>query len=77
MLTFGRYPLTIYNVFIQFMLSWVIPFGFASFYPTTHFLKRYSFTPYFHLVPMVATGFFGLALLVWRRGVRNYSSTGS
>ncbi len=77
MLTFGRYPLTIYNVFIQFMLSWVIPFGFASFYPTTHFLGRASFNTYFYLVPVVATGFFGLSLFVWERGVRNYSSTGS
>jgi len=77
MLTFGRYPLTIYNVFIQFMLSWVIPFGFASFYPTTHFLGRRAFTPYFHLVPLVASGFFCLAVMVWNRGVRNYSSTGS
>lgn len=77
MLTFGRYPLTIYNVFIQFMLSWIIPFGFASFYPTTHFLRRDAFASYFHLVPVVTTGFFTLALLVWRRGVNNYSSTGS
>jgi ABC-2 type transport system permease protein len=77
MLTFGRYPLTIYNVFIQFILSWIIPFGFASFYPTTHFLKREAFAPYFHLVPLVAAGFFALAVLVWNRGVRNYSSTGS
>jgi ABC-2 type transport system permease protein len=77
MLTFGRYPLTIYNVFIQFMLSWIIPFGFASFYPTTHFLGRRAFTPYFHLVPLVAAAFFCLAVTVWNRGVRNYSSTGS
>src|SRR5215472_4432174 len=77
MLTFGRYPLTIYSVFIQLLLSWVIPFGFASFYPTTHFLKREAFAPYFHLVPLVAAAFFSLALLVWNRGVRNYSSTGS
>jgi len=77
MLTFGRYPLTIYNVFIQFMLSWIIPFGFASFYPTTHFLGRRAFTPYFHLVPLVAAGFFCLAVMVWNRGVKNYSSTGS
>jgi ABC-2 type transport system permease protein len=77
MLNFGRYPLTIYNVFIQFLLSWIIPFGFASFYPTTHFLGRSAFTPYFHLVPVVATGFFLLALFVWNRGVENYSSTGS
>lgn len=77
MLTFGRYPLTIYNVFIQFMLSWIIPFGFASFYPTTHFLGRTSFNTYFYLVPVVAASFFMLALIVWNRGVENYSSTGS
>ena len=77
MLTFGRYPLTIYNVFIQFMLSWVIPFGFASFYPTTYFLRRGAFAPYVHMVPAVAATFFVLALVVWNRGVRNYSSTGS
>ncbi len=77
MLTFARYPLTIYNVFIQFMLSWIIPFGFASFYPTTHFLGRKAFTPYFHLVPVVAVTFFMLSVFVWNRGVRNYSSTGS
>jgi viologen exporter family transport system permease protein len=77
MLNFGRYPLTIYNVFIQFLLSWIIPFGFASFYPTTHFLGRKAFTPYFHLVPVVAGGFFALALFVWKKGVENYASTGS
>ncbi|HEV2177634.1 MAG TPA: ABC-2 family transporter protein [Terriglobia bacterium] len=77
MLTFGRYPLTIYNVFIQFMLSWIIPFGFASFYPTTHFLRRADFASYFYLVPVVATAFSTLAVIVWNRGVENYSSTGS
>jgi len=77
MLNFGRYPLTIYNVFIQFMLSWIIPFAFASFYPTTHFLGRNTFAGYFHLVPVVAMGFSGLAVLVWNRGVANYSSTGT
>jgi len=77
MLNFGRYPLTIYNVFIQFMLSWIIPFGFASFYPTTHFLGRNSFALYFHLVPVVAVGFSVLAVVVWNRGVANYSSTGT
>jgi viologen exporter family transport system permease protein len=77
MLTFGRYPLTIYSVFIQFLLSWIIPFGFASFYPSTHFLHRAQFGTYFHLVPLVALSFFVLACVVWNRGVQNYSSTGS
>jgi ABC-2 type transport system permease protein len=77
MLTFGRYPLTIYNVFIQFMLSWIIPFGFASFYPTTHFLHQSKFQIYFRLVPIVAAGFLALSCIIWNRGVSNYSSTGS
>ncbi len=77
MLNFGRYPLTIYNVFIQFMLSWIIPFGFATFYPTTHFLGRQAFRTYFYLVPVVAMAFSMLAVFVWNRGVANYSSTGS
>ena len=77
MLTFGRYPLTIYNVFVQFLLSWIIPFAFASFYPTTHFLGRRAFAPYFYLVPAVAAGFFLLAVCIWNKGVANYSSTGS
>jgi ABC-2 type transport system permease protein len=77
MLTFGRYPLTIFNGFIQFMLSWIIPFGFATFYPSTHFLGRNTFTLYFRLVPVVAAAFFGLAIVVWNRGVANYSSTGT
>ncbi|HTS71294.1 MAG TPA: ABC-2 family transporter protein [Terriglobia bacterium] len=77
MLTFGRYPLTIYNVFIQFMLSWIIPFGFATFYPTTHFLRREAFAIYFHLVPVVAAIFGTLAIVIWNRGVANYSSTGT
>jgi viologen exporter family transport system permease protein len=77
MLNFGRYPLTIYNTFIQFMLSWIIPFGFASFYPTTHFLGRNDFNTYFHLTPLVAVVFALLAVVVWNQGVRNYSSTGT
>jgi len=77
MLTFGRYPLTIFNVFIQFLLSWIIPFAFATFYPTTYFLRRSAFSLYFHLVPLVAAVFLTLAILLWNRGVANYSSTGT
>jgi viologen exporter family transport system permease protein len=77
MIPFGRYPTTIYNVFLQFLLSWVVPFAFASFYPTTLFLNRNEFQFYFYLVPFVALGFGWLALFVWNRGARNYQSTGN
>ncbi len=77
LIAFGRYPLSIYSRYIQFILSWLIPFGFASFYPTVRLLGREEFREYAALVPAVAAVFTALALLMWRRGVRQYASTGS
>jgi ABC-2 type transport system permease protein len=77
MIAFGRYPITIYNTVIQFMLSWVIPFAFASFYPTVRYLGRTEFRTEFYLIPVVTAALIGLALLIWGRGVQQYKSTGS
>jgi ABC-2 type transport system permease protein len=62
---------------VQFLLSWIIPFGFASFYPTVRLLGRDEFHVYSWLAPVVAAGFAALALLTWRQGVKHYASTGS
>lgn len=77
LLAFGRYPLSIYSGFIQFFLSWIIPFGFATFYPSVRLLNRAEFRSYAPLVPAVAAASLGLALFAWGRGVRHYASTGS
>ncbi len=77
MITFGRYPITIYNVFVQFLLNWIIPFAFASFYPTVRYLGRTEFRREFYLIPLVTGVLLVLALFVWERGVRQYKSTGS
>jgi ABC-2 type transport system permease protein len=77
MIAFGRYPITIYNPAIQFMLSWIIPFAFASFYPTVRYLGRMEFRTEFYLIPVVTAALIGLALLIWGRGVLKYKSTGS
>jgi ABC-2 type transport system permease protein len=77
MIVFGRYPITIYNVSVQFLLSWVIPFAFASFYPTVRYLGRSEFLAKFYMVPAVAGALAAIALAVWNEGVRHYKSTGS
>jgi viologen exporter family transport system permease protein len=77
LLAFGRYPLSIYSGGIQFFLSWIVPFGFATFYPSVRLLHRAEFHSYAPLVPAVTAGFLGLAIAVWNLGVRHYSSTGS
>jgi ABC-2 type transport system permease protein len=77
MLAFGRYPLDIYGQLVRFLLSWVVPFGFASFYPAAHLLGKDAYRSYTYLMPLVTVAFVALALAVWSRGVRNYTSTGS
>ena len=77
MIAFGRYPITIYNAAIQFMLNWIVPFAFASFYPTVRYLGRTEFQKEFFLIPVVAAVLMGLALWIWGMGVRQYKSTGS
>jgi len=77
LMQFGRYPLTIYDGWIRFTLSFVVPFAFASFYPVVRFLKRGEFAREFWAVPLVAAVSISLALAVWSSGVKRYHSTGS
>ncbi|MGH9673780.1 MAG: ABC transporter permease [Bryobacteraceae bacterium] len=77
MLTFGRYPMDIYNGFLRFLLSWVVPFGFATFYPTAAVLRAEAYRFHAWAMPVVTAVFLAAAVAVWNRGVRNYSSTGS
>ena len=77
LMQFGRYPLSIYDAWIRFVLSFVIPFAFATFFPTIRFLRRPEFLREFWAVPLVAAATVGIALVAWNEGVKRYHSTGS
>jgi len=77
LIAFGRWPLSIYSVYIQFFLSWIVPFAFAAFYPTARLLGRHEFRSFAYFVPVVAGATLALSLWFWNLGVRRYSSTGS
>ena len=77
LMSFGRYPITIYDVKIRVLLSTLIPFAFASFYPVARALHRAEFVPYFWATPAIAALFLWLAMTLWREGVKRYGSTGS
>ena len=78
LIQFGRYPLTIYDGWIRFTLSFVIPFAFASFYPVMHFLQpgRVRVASSGRCPPSPSLSL-SLALALWKSGVRRYHSTGS
>jgi ABC-2 type transport system permease protein len=78
---YTQYPLTIYNVAVQSVLTFVLPVAFISYYPATLFLGRTSevpFTPAFaYITPVVGVIFFSIAYAFWRVGLTHYQSTGS
>ena len=75
LIAFGRYPLSVYSQWIQFVLSWLVPFAFASFYPSAHLLGRHELRDFAPLAPVVAAACLGLLVFTWNRGLRQYSST--
>ncbi|MFZ3076921.1 MAG: ABC-2 family transporter protein [Candidatus Aenigmatarchaeota archaeon] len=74
---FTKYPLEIYNTFITFAVSFVVPFAFVNYYPAQLFVGK-GITPSFaYLTPVVAIITFAIAYNVWKLGLKNYQSTGS
>jgi ABC-2 type transport system permease protein len=77
MIRFARYPLTIYHPAVRMLLSWVIPFGFAAFYPATRFLGADAFRFFTALTPVIGAACLALAAWLFHCGARRYASTGS
>jgi ABC-2 type transport system permease protein len=73
---FAQYPLTIYPRAINIVLTWLIPYGFTSFYPATYLLGRDSSLVVW-LGPVVAAVLLVLGYQFWRFGLRHYAGTGS
>ena len=85
-LTYGgstliSYPLSIYSEWLRNVFLFVVPLGFANFYPALFLLGKDDpfglpdFMPFLS-VPLCALVFL-LSLWFWRFGVRHYQSTGN
>jgi viologen exporter family transport system permease protein len=77
MIRFARYPITIFGAPVRFFLTFILPFAWVAFYPSTWFLGSPEFSRWALFTPLVGLVVFGGAVLIWRAGVHNYSSTGS
>jgi len=73
---FAQYPLTIYPKAINILLTWVVPYGFASFYPASYILGRASGNIAW-LAPLIAAVLMFLGYRFWQFGLKHYSSTGT
>ena len=77
LIRFSRYPITIYSMPVRMFLTFVLPFAWVAFYPATWFLDRPEFGRLAVFTPLVGLVVFIGAVLIFKRGVRRYSSTGS
>ncbi|MBI3831433.1 MAG: ABC-2 family transporter protein [Planctomycetes bacterium] len=78
LLNFAQYPLNIFHKVVVFILTFMIPFGFVAYYPSTLFLRESAqipglawFTPLAGLICLAVAGF------TWRAGLRQYAGAGS
>jgi ABC-2 type transport system permease protein len=74
---FTKYPLTIYPKAISMLLTFLIPYGLASFYPASYLLGRDVPALLAWAGPVVALVLLFIGYRVWLLGLRHYSSTGS
>lgn len=80
MRTFVHYPLSIFPSFIKVILTYVLPWAIINYYPSLIILHKVQTTQELMLgllSPIIGIGFFALSLLVFNRGLRRYSGSGS
>lgn len=75
MYSLAEYPINIYNKFIRFIISFIMPFAFVAYYPTMNYLGLNSYMVY--LSPIIAIIFWVIAVKVWNKALKKYRSTGN
>ena len=77
----GMYPLSVYRKWIQNFFVYFVPIGLVTYFPICAALLRDPFpgVPYWtgYLTPLAGPFFLAAAMIIWRFGVRHYSSTGN
>ncbi|HLX63981.1 MAG TPA: ABC-2 family transporter protein [Planctomycetota bacterium] len=78
LLNFAKFPITIYKPIVRVLLTWIIPFGFAAFYPASGFLQNTEAFRYFSmLAPAAGALCMLIGITTWRQGIRQYSGAGT
>jgi ABC-2 type transport system permease protein len=78
---FIDYPVSIYGIAVQAIMTFILPYAFVNFYPV-QYLTGQKPGAFFHpvlqfLSPVVGIIMFAGAYYVWKAGLARYESTGS
>jgi ABC-2 type transport system permease protein len=74
---FARYPLTIFARPFQVVFVYILPYAFMAYIPVNDFLKSPGPSLSWFITPLVGAALFALGCLVWDRGVKHWTGTGT
>jgi len=74
---FVEFPLSIYHPILIFVLTFILPIAFISYYPSQLLLKKGILMQLSYLTPILGILLFITSYQFWKFGLRHYTSTGS
>ena len=74
---FAKYPISIYNSFLRWLISFIVPFAFTAYYPASYFLQGKNGLFDIGGLILISLVFFFISLKLWDRGLDAYESAGS
>lgn len=72
-----KYPLVIYPPILQGIFAYLIPYAFVSYYPAGYLLGKSGMTAGLILMPAVCIAMLGIGILVLKKGLMRYESSGN
>ena len=72
----AQYPIDIYAKWFRIFFTFIVPFGLVNYYPVLYLFGKDS-NWFYGIVPIFAFVFLIPCLLIWKKGIKHYESTGS
>ncbi|MBE9914286.1 ABC transporter permease [Paenibacillus donghaensis] len=73
----AQYPISIYNIGVQLLITIIVPFAFISFFPASYLFGKGSWAYWGMLTPLVAVYTVILAGWIFKKGLSKYESAGN
>lgn len=72
---FNRYPISIFPVAIQGLLTYILPFAISAYYPVAYFLRplEYPWVPV--VLPVLTVFLLSGSIFLWKWGIKHYTSS--
>jgi len=73
---FARYPVSIFNNVVRWIISFIIPFAFTAFYPASYFLTDKNIVFNLGGLVVISIVFLFISISIWNKGITAYESAG-